>query len=215
VLDGHAEALSPQKFSIQERAAIEIAALHAGISELAGALRSGQRFLLSVPFSFEMVGSPLGRMELTSACRHLLAEHRQYLLFILTNVPPGVAQTRLADIVNTMRPFARHVMATVATGSRSYSGYQAIGLQAMGLEIDPSTLDLRVEADLARLALAAKAAKLGTFLYGIPSADMLMLGRDTGIRWLSGPAVAAPVLKPQPMTRLTWDDLVSAQSIAA
>ncbi|HEY1962315.1 MAG TPA: hypothetical protein VGG69_07855 [Rhizomicrobium sp.] len=215
VLESHAEAMPPEQTTIKERIAIEIAALHAGISELASALRGGQRFLLSLPFSFETIGSPLGRMELTSACRHLLAEHRQYLIFILTGVPPGVAQRRLADLINTMRPFARHVMATVAPGSRAYAAYQGIGLQAIGLEIVQPTLDLRLEADIARLALAAKGAKLGTFLYGLSSADMLGLAHETGIRWLSGPAIAAPVTQPQPMVRLTWDALVAERMAAA
>jgi hypothetical protein len=215
VTDGHNESLSSQQFTVKARIAIEIAALHAGISELASSLRSGQRFLLALPFSFEMIGSPLGRMELTSACRHLLAEHRQYLIFMLTNVPPGVAQTRIADIVNTMRPFARHVMATVAPGSRAYGAYQGIGLQAIGLEIAQPSLDLRLEADITRLALAARAAKLGTFLDGVSSADMLALGRDAGIRWFSGPAVAATAAKPQPMMRLTWDALAAERMAAA
>ncbi|HEY4115236.1 MAG TPA: hypothetical protein VGM17_14370 [Rhizomicrobium sp.] len=207
VMDSPAEALGFHQVTIKERVAAELDALHAGVSELIGCLRSGDRFLLGIPITFEMIGSPLGRMELASACRHLLAEHRQYLIFMLTNVPPGVAQTRLADITNSMRPFARHVMATVAPGSRSYGAYQGIGLQAIGLDLAEGVSAAQVEGDIARLALAGKAMKLGTFVNAIGSDDVLAIARDTGIRWMSGPAILPPASRPHGMMRFTPEDL--------
>jgi hypothetical protein len=211
-MDSHAESLGPHQITIKERVAAELEALHAGVAELVRCLKNGDRFLLGIPITFEMIGSPVGRMDLASACRHLLSEHRQYLIFMLTNVPPGVAQTRLADITNSVRPFARHVMATVAPGSRSYGAYQGIGLQAMGLDLPEGSHAAQIEGDIARLALAAKAMKLGTFVNGIASNDVLTIARDTGIRWMSGPAILPPVSTPHGMMRFTPEDLGAERS---
>jgi len=207
LLEAFAEPVAQQHLSLKDRVQIELEALHAGIAELVRNLRTGQRFLLGIPLSFDMIGTPLGRMELASACRHLLAEHRQYLVFVLTNVPPGVAQTKLADITNALRPFARSVMATVAPGARNYAGYEGIGLQAIGLDLPDGANAARVEADVARLAIAARTMKLGTFVNGIAAQDTLAIARDTNIRWLSGPAILPLAQKPQAMSRFTIDNL--------
>jgi hypothetical protein len=206
-MDSNAEALGLRQITVKERVVAELDALHAGVAELIRCLKSGDRFLLGIPITFEMIGSPLGRMELASACRHLLSEHRQYLIFMLTNVPPGVAQTRLADITNSVRPFARHVMATVAPGSRSYGAYQGIGLQAIGLDLPDGVSAAQIEGDIARLALAARTMKLGAFVNGIASNDVLTIARDTGIRWMSGAAILPEASKPHGMMRFTPEDL--------
>ena len=207
LLEAFAEPVAQQHLDLKDHVEVELEALHAGIAELIRSLKTGQRFLLGIPLSFDMIGTPLGRMELASACRHLLAEHRQYLVFVLTNVPPGVAQTKLADITNALRPFARSVMATVAPGARNYAGYQGIGLQAIGLDLPEGANAVRIEADVARLSIAARTLKVGTFVNGIANPDTLAIARDTNIRWLSGPAILPLAQKPQAMSRFTWDNL--------
>ena len=71
----------------------------------------GRRVLLAIPLTFEMVGSPLVRMGLAPICRRPLAEHRQYLLFMLTDVSRltnGACSARLGsflyDIISPGRP---------------------------------------------------------------------------------------------------------------
>jgi hypothetical protein len=203
----HNEPVQVQQLTGRDRAAVELSGLHQVIVDLEDALKLGRRVLLGVPFTFEMIGSPLGRMQLASACRHLLAEHRQYLLFMLMDVPRGVAHTRLADVVNTLRPFARSVMATVAPGSRWYTAYHGIGLQAIGMRAAQCAAGPGLQAEIAKLTAATRSARLGSFLYDVTSRDVLEMARDRGVRWFSGPAVSPAVQQPQAMTHFRWAEM--------
>lgn len=209
---GHVEPVPLQTLTGKDRAMVELSALHRAVADLEEALKSGRRVLLGIPFSFEMIGSPLGRMQLASACRHLLAEHRQYLVFVLSDVPRGVAHTRLTDIVNTLRPFARCVMATVAPGSRWYAAYQGVGLTAVGMHAAQSFAEPGIGADIARLSASARSAQLGSFLFDIAGLDVLERARDLGVRWLSGPVVSPAVERPQAMSRLRWEEIARWKS---
>lgn len=207
-----ADAVRPEKLAGRDRATVELAGLQRAVADLAEALKSGRRVLLAIPFSFEMLGSPLGRMALASACRHLLAEHRQYLIFVLSGVPRGVAQTRLADMANTLRPFARCVMATIAPGARWCAAYQGIGLQAIGVDAAQCLPKPGIETDIARLSASARSVQLASFLFNVPSARAASLARQMNVRWLSGPAVSPAVQKPRAMRQLRWEEIACRKS---
>lgn len=202
--------LSLNQLSGRERIKLELSCLFDSVSRLAKASQQGDRFLLGVTVSFNVVGSPAGRMEFLSALRALSAEYRQSLDFTLTEVPPGVAQTRLNNLVNTLRPFARSVSATLAPGTRDGDAYQGLGLRAIGLNMDEfqNGRELLPEDGLG-LARMAKASKLGTFLYGVRNINELKIVRAAEIQQLSGPAIAAPCEEPRAMRRLTWQEVLA------
>ncbi len=193
----------------RERILVELSCLHAGVGQLAKQGRTGERFLLGVAISFDVLGSPAGRMEFLSACHGLSSEYRQHLEFTLTEVPPGVAQTRLNNLVNMLRPFARSVSATVAPGSRDTTAYQGIGLRAIGIgsEEFPNGQQFRLE-DAIHLANAARAMRLGTFIYDLKGAEALKYAYAANIQFLSGPAIAPPCDEPRTMSRLTWKEVL-------
>jgi hypothetical protein len=209
----HTEAVQLEQLDSKDRAMVELSGLHKAIGDLENALKGGRRVLLAVPFTFDMIGSPLGRMQLASACRHFLAEHRQYLLFVLSDVPRGVPQSRLVDIVNTLKPFARGVMATVAPGSRCHAAYHGIGLQGVGMCARQNSGEPgHLEADIARLSTSARSAQLGSFLFDVASPDLLDMAKRIGVRWLSGSALRPAVQKPVAMCRLQWDEIARGKS---
>lgn len=192
---------------------VELSCMHTGIDHLSRCSRQG-RFLLGVTTSFEVLGSPAGRMEFLSTCHELSSEYRQYLDFYIVRVPPGVAQTRLANMVNVLRPFGRSVSATVAPGSRVYNQYQGIGLRSVGLDLReyPGTGFSPVD-DLRQVAVGSKAMKLGTFLFDVHNKTTLAAARQANIQMLSGPAIAPPCEVPAGMWRLSWDNVLSERNV--
>jgi hypothetical protein len=121
-----------------------------------------------------------------------------------------VAQTRLNDLINTLRPFARSVSATVSPGLRDYYAYQGIGLFGFGFfKREFSNSQELSKEELSRLSRAAQKMKLATFVHDISRVDDLKLVRNTDIRFLNGPAIAPPCDQPRRMSCLTWEDVMT------
>jgi len=210
---GRSDPIHPSLLSSKELTQVELSCLHAGIAQLARSIRQGNRFLLSVRISFDVLGSPAGRSEFLAACRNLFFDYRQYLGVTIVHVPPGVAQTRLIDMVNMLRPFVRGVAATMAPKGRVWTAYHGVGLRAIGLDLDEFAEPFGQD-DADQLARHAKLMNLGTFLAGVHDAHLLGICAATGIQNLSGSAVAPACDEPRGMWRLTLDDILRADAVA-
>lgn len=193
----------------KERIQIDTSAFQDGIDQLARA-PSNAKFLLAVPISFEVLGSPSGRMDFLSACRDLSRDFRNLLIFIILDVPPGVAQSRLANMVTMLRPFARNVSATIASTERVYASYQSIGLHSIGFDLrEFSPKNPITQRDIEQLAQFARRTGLGTFLSDVRDKSVLKYAQDAHIGHLSGPAVAPAATEPQGMWRLSWAETLA------
>lgn len=194
--------------SAKERAHVELSGLYKGVGVLAKHLEKGERFLMTFPVSFDTLGSPVARMDFSSACRELPSEFRQYILFELIDIPFGAPHSRLAELATTLRPFSKAVIAHVPHGTRTYASFQGIGLQAIGMNVPKqrmSEYDLREE--LRRLVHAAKRMNLTTLVANVNSPTALKLARETGIHFVRGPVIGAAADSPRPMWRLTWREV--------
>jgi hypothetical protein len=213
ILDGERrQPIQHVQLSPKERVNTEITCLHAGIAKIARNAQPTERFLLGITISFDLLGSPSGRMEFLSACRELSSDYRQYIDFTLTEVPPGVAQTTLSNMVNMLRPFARSVSATVAPQARVYAAYQGIGLRAIGFDLrEFSNGRTFRQLDADQLVRNARVANLGTFLLSVTGASALEIAHAAAIQQLSGNAVLPPCDTPRGMWRLAWSDLMERQ----
>ncbi|MDE2110526.1 MAG: hypothetical protein KGJ79_05245 [Alphaproteobacteria bacterium] len=202
--------LTRAQLTPKEQIQVELSCLYTGVTRLADLIQKGACCLLGISVSFDVLGSPAGRMEFLSACRDLSQEYRQYLEFTIMDVPPGAAQTKLNNLTNTLRPFGRRVSATVAPGSRYFSAYQGIGLRAIGLSEQerPDQTGLRKE-DIAILVAAAKTMKLSSFINTLRKLETLKNAHAANIQFLSGPAIAPPCDELKAMSRLTWKEVLS------
>lgn len=202
------------QLTMKERIKIELSSLREGINKLSQHIESGNRFILGVLVSFDVLGTPAGRMEYLNECRNLSHEYRQYLDFILTEVPQGIAQTRLHDLANTLRPFGRSVSATVAPGTRNFTPYIGIGLRAIGYHKREFPHGWRFSHDDATaLVQASRNMKLGTFMVGVRKLTTLKTAHDAGIQAIGGPAIAPAAPEPKGMSRLMWEDILSSHEL--
>jgi len=190
----------------KQRLQANLSCLKAGVAQIARSINLSQKFLLAISFPYPLLQASAGRMEILSACRALSSEYRDYLVFVVKEIPAGVAQTTLNNLLNTIRPFARSVSATVAPRARALEAYQGIGLRGIGLnlaEFPPS--DPPRPQDVEQIAAFAHRNNLISFLSSVRNANILKLARDAGIHQLSGPAVVPAMDTPRGMWRLTWD----------
>ena len=194
----------------KERLQVEIGAFRAGAAQLTKAHAAGCRFLLAVPMSFDVLGSPAGRMECVSLCHGLSQAVRPFLIFTIYGIPPGVAQSRLANIVNFLRPFARSISATVSPDARSYAAFQAyqgIGLRAVGFNLSEFSPQSPLgQHDAEQLSKFTRQFNLGSFLFNVGSKTILKFALDAQIQSLSGSVIAPACAEPSGVWRLTWGE---------
>lgn len=186
---------------------LALAALDISVAALDAAIVRGERFLIHVRVTFETLTSPVARMEFVSACRDLSHELRPYLVFEIADLPVGVPQSRLNELVTAVRAFGRGVTAEVALRNPTLAMYQGIGLQAIGLNLS-APLDSLTKTEIERLGLSARRLGLIAFLSEVPTPALVNFSRDCGVRWMSGPAIAQPVSAPSPVFRLYTDEIL-------
>lgn len=202
------------QLSSQERHIVEMMVFRAGLAQLEKSCAAGGRFLLNARLSFEFFGSPAGRMEVLSVCRNLSHSFRSYINFMIFEVPPGVAQTRLANMVGALRPFGRGVVATISPSLRAYGSYQGIGLKSVGFDLDEFAVQAPFcQNDAEQLAQFARRANLGTFLHTVRDKVTLKFAQDARIQFLSGPAIAPACAEPQGMWRLPWGEVLAEPGV--
>lgn len=198
------------------RAALRIAleALDRSAAALEKGAARGERFLVHLRVSFETLTSPAARMEFVSACRALSHELRPYLVFEIGELPVGVPQSRLSELVTTVRAFGRAVTAEAALRNPTLTMYQGIGLQAIGLNLARQQ-DSLTRIEIERLAASAKRFGMLAFLSEIPNAALVEFARSQGVQWLSGPAIARARPEPGPMFRLSAESILQSQRRAS
>jgi hypothetical protein len=191
------------------RAALRLAqaALQISAAALEIGIERGERFLVHVRVPFETLTSPIARMEFVSACRGLSHDLRPYLVFEIADLPVGVPQSRLNELVTTIRAFGRGVTAEVALRNPTLAMYQGIGLHAIGLNLS-APQDSLTKIEIERLGLSARRLGLLAFLSDVPTPALVAFARDAGVQWMSGPAIARPVMEPGPMIRLYTDEIL-------
>jgi hypothetical protein len=195
---------------LRERLVVEMSVLRQGIAELTRSHQEDRRFLLNIPLSFDVFGPPAGRMEVLAACREMPHDFRSFITYVISNVPLGVGQTALANMVTALNPFGRAVVATVHPATRTFSGYQGIGLKAVGYDLEEFPARTRfAQDDAERLAQFARRNSLGTFLNNVGDKNALKFAQDAGIQYLCGGAVAPPTTKPRGMWRLDWAQVLA------
>jgi hypothetical protein len=192
-----------------DRLGVELArtlgALYAAVDELTRRVGQGERFLVDIPVHFEIVSAPVGRMEIAMACRGLPAEYRPYLVFEITDLPNGVPNGRLNDLVAAVKPFGKAIMAHVPLRATSYAAYQGAGVNAIGITLSRCKLGIgEMIEEIDRLASGARRLSMLSFALDIVHPEVLEHACSAGINLISGPLIGAPETVPSAMRRLTY-----------
>jgi hypothetical protein len=152
------------------------------------------------------MSSAVGRMEIAGICRNLSADLRPYLIFEICDLPEGVPQSRLSELVGSLRPFCRGVAAQLPLRTINYSAYLGTGLQAVGLSV-AGCVPIEMGNEILRLSQAVKKQKMLTFVQDVPRGDLLHGARALGIHLLSSPLIGPCIQDPVPVRRLSAHSL--------
>jgi len=173
-------------------------------------LKDGDRFLLTLPIPYELWCSPVTRMEVGALCRSLSSDLRPYMVFEISDLPDGVPQSRLSELVGSLRPFCRGVAVELPLRLPSYSAYQGCGLYAVSLSLSSGELQ-SMKRDLAKFRMIARSLSVKSVVYDIPGLDVVQAAREQGVTAISGACVGEPMPEPAPISRLRLSDMEAAQ----
>ncbi|HEY4941696.1 MAG TPA: hypothetical protein VII56_09710 [Rhizomicrobium sp.] len=194
--------------------------LGATLSRIAHAARSltehmkvGERFLVSIPLTYDVLTAPAGRMEIVSACRDLSSALRPYLIFEIGDLPYGVPQSRLSELVCVVKPFCRAVAALLPARTSNHGDYQSAGLHAIGVSLAAGGASLTaMDYEVAKVCAAAKRLHILSFVLDAPTPDAIRAARDHGANLISSPIVGGAVASPRSVQRLLARDFLPAPS---
>jgi hypothetical protein len=192
--------------------------IRAATSTLADNLAAGRRLLMLVPISYDLLSTPIARMEVTAICRGLSGELRPYLMFEIGEMPNGVPQSRLSELVSSLKPFCRGVLAHLSANIQNFDRYQGTGLHAIGLSSFSSSGNANesdgehFEHRVVDLCIAARRLHIMSFVLDIPNVDLLRSARDFGVSLASGFPIGPALVAPEPVRRLSFQEIEAAWS---
>jgi len=190
-----------------------LAVLRLTVATLERHMARQERFPLNMPLSFEMLSAPVARMEFVVACRQLPCILRPYLGFTLIDLPPGVPQSRLSDLIGAIRSFGGMIAARLPLRLSGYEAFRNTGIKALGAGLD-GVPPAQHGAVIERLAAETKKLGLPAFLEDVPDMQAVRFAMERGVQWLSGAAIAAVMDDPGPLQRLSVAEL-SCEGAAA
>jgi hypothetical protein len=200
--------------------ALTVSRLRRATSVLAAHFASGDRFLVAIPVTYDVLSSPVGRMEVFTVCRSLAAELRPYLIFEISELPLGVPQSRLTELVASLKPFCRAVTTQLPARIPNCGAYLGAGLHAIGLSLrEVETGGGEMSSEIFKLCVAAKRQRVRSYALDVPNLELLRSAYAQGINLMSSPLIGVAQDLPAPLRRLSASDLLkepkAAHSVAA
>lgn len=179
-------------------------------------LAGGDRFMMTIPIPYDTLCSPAARMEITAACRSLSSHLRPYLFFEISELPYGVPQSRLSELVGALRPFCRGVTTQLPARIANYGAYLGVGLHSIGLSLSViGSNGGEMASELFKLTVSAKRQRIRCFALDVPNEELLRQACAQGVNVLSGPLIGPARDEPAPIRRLSLDEIGKSAMIAA
>lgn len=191
---------SPERIHAMVRVTLDL--MQRGARDLQRCIVRGERFILTIPVSYQILSAPVPRMQFLAGCRALGPSLRPYLAYELKDMPSGIPQSRVAEVNTILQVFCGAVLARVPRpATTSLPAFRTTGLKALGVSLKglgPGAC----ETEIAALVSETKRSGLVAFADFVDSPAVLQCCLDRGVRWLCGTAVAAAVAEPGPLKRL-------------
>lgn len=164
--------------------------------------------LLSLPVHFETLANHQNRPRYLGHCRDFLDPHAGRLVFELVNLPEGVPQSRLVELVGMLRPSARAVIARFPLTRRSFTACRAAGLHAVGADIYYSReRESVLMREMDQFVEAAEKEMLHTYIHGLRTISLNTAAIATGFDYIDGYALTSVANIPGQATRYDLRDL--------
>lgn len=151
-----------------------------------------EKSLVGLPVHFETLADLRRRTQYLHRCGKGIDGNVDRIVFEVVGLPDGIPQVRLVDLVSSLRPHCRAVIARFTPEHRNFPAFRTSGLHAVGIDIYAS---LKREDVLMRemesFAQAANQNKLKTYVSGIRSISLYTAAVAAGYDYAAGHALTS------------------------
>ena len=179
------------------------------LKELQSVVRNQGKVLIGLTVHFETLASASRRRQYVERLQRELSRQAASLLVIeIANVPAGVLQPRMHDLVAPLRRHCRAVCVGVPIEVADFSAFRQTGIMAVGCDISAnSSAELMLIQLMSRFARAAEKLQLPAYVRGLNTVSLIAAAVGAGFRYVEGIGIGAPAAHPNGMLRFSLEDV--------
>lgn len=167
------------------------------------------RCILGLPVHFETIAVIRRRREYLQLCRMIPQCLMPFLIFNLAGLPRGIPYSRLMELVTTLKPFCRSVIAQEPTDPRDLPTYAQAGLKGAGFKICRRDGEAKSIEDIRSFSMLAHKVGVASYISGIYSETLLTGAENAGAEYLAGPTIGDFDEFPGHMRRMSHSEIVA------
>jgi hypothetical protein len=201
----------------QELAQADVETLRCVIAALNELLASGARCIISLPIHFETLAVPRWRNAYVSLGLSIPRRLRQHVTVELCDLPEGVPQGRVLDIVSMLKPFSGAIVVRVPIRSRTLAVFAGIGVQAASADLEALAMASAEEtfATIYRFSTGAQKARLSTYLHNVRTSELALAASAAGIRYVDGESSTNREDSPRTLRHYNWNEFLARAKLSA
>lgn len=177
------------------------------VDELTRMGSEDRRLLFTIPVHVDTVSSAAFRTEYLKLWRRVPLSLQRLAIFDLVGGSDGFPQSRLIEILPSLKPMSRAVTLRMPIGSsHSFSRFAHVGLHALSAEAPPGREENAI-GDIEKFVIAAEKAHLLTYLHGIRTGSLALAAVGAGFSFIDGPSIGSAEANPKEALRYSMEDL--------
>ncbi len=179
------------------------------VDELTRMGAEDRRLLFTIPVHVDTVSSAAFRTEYLKLWRGVPLSLQRLAIFDLVGGSDGFPQSRLIEILPSLKPMSRAVTLRMPTSaSQSFGRFAHVGLHALTAEA-PTGREESALGEIEKFVVAAEKAHLLTYLHGIRTGSLALAAVGAGFSFIDGPAIGSAEANPKDALRFSMEDLYS------
>lgn len=173
---------------------IDMLTLRKGASELAALVKQEARSLLALPVHFETLADVQHRDSYLDYLAASFSGQKRRVVLEVVELPEGIPQTRLFELLNQMRPHTRAIIARFSLDHTYFEDFRTAGLHAVGVDVySPRRSEATVMKKLDAFVANAKKCQLKTYVHGVRTISLYAAAISSGFDYIAGHALNSAV----------------------
>ena len=166
-----------------------------------------RRLLFTIPVHVDTVSFGPFRTEYLRLWRELPLSLQRLAVFDLVGGTDGFPQSRLIEILPSLKPVSRAVTlrmplpAVGAIGRFAHAGLHALSTETTSIREEGA------QGEFEKFVVATEKAHLLTYLHGIRSGSLALAAVGAGFSFIDGPAIGTAEVNPKDALRFSMEDL--------
>lgn len=174
-----------------EKANMDLAVLARIISWMKGNPEKQARFGIICPVRYETLVGVEGKERYRTLCQKIDERMKQFLLFMVLDMPPSIPWLSLSQVVSPLKTYGRVLCGQVPNANADFESLRLAGFDNIGIIHSDKKVDIE-----AFVAKAKKHMILKTFVLGVDDLETAAEAATAGVSFMAGQAIHGPIPDP-------------------